>query len=130
MKVRHTTTTPGRAPAVWEDFAACKGMDTDIFFPEDSGWTGAEQADRAKAVCHACPVEADCLDFALLDWRLDGIWGGMTAEERRAERRRRQRATARHTKQNSQHQPPKDAPPHEAARRDGRHEHDLEGGRS
>lgn len=40
------------------------------------------EIDRAKTVCHQCPVRAICLEEALAaeeDW---GIWGGYTRPER------------------------------------------------
>ena len=42
-----------------------------------------EQVERAKAICAACPVRRDCLAFALRIGQADGIWGGLTEEERR-----------------------------------------------
>lgn len=45
----------------------------------------------AKSVCARCPARADCLDQALADWHLTGIWGGTTDQER--EQIRRQGAT-------------------------------------
>jgi WhiB family redox-sensing transcriptional regulator len=79
----------------WHAQAACSGMDTEFFFP--SGHTGRAlaQAEAAKAVCADCPVRRRCLDYALDTGQTEGIWGGMSADERRAERRRRQRLAAR-----------------------------------
>ena len=37
----------------------------------------------AKAVCSECVVRDDCLDYALAIDERNGIWGGMTPEERR-----------------------------------------------
>jgi hypothetical protein len=40
------------------------------------------QLDRARAVCEGCPVRQECLDVALADDSLVGLWGGFTAKER------------------------------------------------
>lgn len=70
----------------WKQQAACRDLDTSLFFPESEG--GSDAAD-AKAVCASCPVRQACLDFALLTRQHDGIWGGTTESERRRLRRRR-----------------------------------------
>ena len=69
----------------WRAEAACTGADSDVFFPvaEES-----VETDRAKAVCSACPVQEACLQYALTTNQTDGVWGGMTATERRRLRRR------------------------------------------
>ena len=41
--------------------------------------TGEE---RAKAVCGVCPVSDECLSDALGRGESDGIWGGLTPDER------------------------------------------------
>ena len=71
----------------WRQLAACKGADVSIFFPDTE-----EEADAAKAVCAACPVRDECLEFALATRQDDGIWGGLTETERRRLRRRRREA--------------------------------------
>lgn len=40
------------------------------------------QEAQAKAICHTCPVQADCLVFAIDNKENDGIWGGATTHER------------------------------------------------
>ena len=62
----------------WEREANCIGTDPDLFFPERGG-----SADDAKAVCRGCVVQAECLDAALARREQHGIWGGLTAVERR-----------------------------------------------
>jgi WhiB family redox-sensing transcriptional regulator len=61
----------------WRDRALCLGMDPELWFPV----TGPSP--RAKRVCVACPVRAECLAFALAIGAA-GIWGGLTEKERRA----------------------------------------------
>jgi WhiB family redox-sensing transcriptional regulator len=67
----------------WAAAALCKQSRPDELFVK-----GAEQH-KAKVVCAACPVRAECLAEALdnrIEW---GVWGGMTERERRALLRRR-----------------------------------------
>lgn len=72
----------------WQDFANCRGADADLFFPERGASTR-----KAKAICTACEVKLDCLEFALVEGEKFGIWGGMSERERR--RVRRERGTVR-----------------------------------
>ena len=62
----------------WMDDALCPQTDPDAFFPEKGGTTRP-----AKMVCAHCRVSADCLAYALENGIREGIWGGMTARERR-----------------------------------------------
>ncbi len=63
--------------------AVCRGSDPDELFVQ-----GAAQ-NRAKQICHGCPIRTECLADAL-DNRVEfGVWGGMTERERRALLRRR-----------------------------------------
>ena len=77
----------------WQDRAACRGMDVRLFFGPD-GEQRPERESReaeAKAVCASCPVQAQCLDYALGKSIKHGIWGGLNEGERARERRRRAR---------------------------------------
>jgi WhiB family redox-sensing transcriptional regulator len=69
------------------DDAACRAYGTEVFFPASEA-----QAGDAKAVCAACPVREECLEFALEIRPGDGVWGGLTATERHRLIRRRQKA--------------------------------------
>lgn len=62
----------------WMTLAACRGKRTAIFYP-----TRGQDDSPAKAICAACPVEADCLAYALARREAHGIWGGTSARERR-----------------------------------------------
>ena len=72
----------------WQDRSNCLGEDPDLFFPED-----VETKRMAKAICQACEVQVECLDYALAHNEKFGIWGGLTERERR--RVSQQRAIAR-----------------------------------
>lgn len=69
----------------WQDYANCRGGDADLFFPERGASTR-----RAKAICGACEVQSECLEFALEQSEKFGIWGGMSERERRRVRKERQ----------------------------------------
>jgi WhiB family redox-sensing transcriptional regulator len=66
----------------WHRNAACRGMGPALFFP-----THGETAAGAKAICAGCMVRPECLEEALDDETLQGIWGGTTDRERRQIRR-------------------------------------------
>ena len=70
----------------WQPVALCRGNHSHLFFPP----TTSERKDererrelRAKAVCQVCPVQADCLSYAMESTEQYGIWGGFTETERR-----------------------------------------------
>lgn len=69
-------------PEDWRDFALCAQADPDAFFPDSGGSTR-----NAKKVCRMCDVRAECLQYALHHNIRDGIWGGLSEQERRVMRR-------------------------------------------
>lgn len=69
----------------WREFAACRSIDPDLFFPVSSTGKSLDQVTKAKAVCAQCLVHRECLAFALRTQQVHGIWGGMTEDERRPE---------------------------------------------
>ena len=71
----------------WRDLGACAGVDPEVFFP-DRG----ESTKIAKAICDECIVSDECLEFALERNERFGIWGGMSARERRRIRAARRKA--------------------------------------
>nr|WP_224393190.1 WhiB family transcriptional regulator [Pseudonocardia sp. ICBG1293] len=67
----------------WRAEAACRGMDTELFFPTD---TGPPAAEPALGVCRGCRVRSMCLVEALLvedPARRYGVVGATTPQERR-----------------------------------------------
>lgn len=63
----------------WHAQAACRGAEhVAEHFPERG-----ESLDAARARCAACPVDAPCLDAALADPTLAGVWAGTSTGERR-----------------------------------------------
>lgn len=73
----------------WRQAAACADLPSELFFPVGESGESADQIEAAKATCGVCPVQTDCLEYALDTNQIAGIWGGYTAEERRPLRRRR-----------------------------------------
>ncbi|WP_328903957.1 WhiB family transcriptional regulator [Streptomyces sp. NBC_00441] len=77
----------------WRMHAACRDEDPDLFFPIGSTGPALVQAEEAKAVCRRCPVQEECLRWALENNQDAGVWGGLGENERRAlKRRTRQRS--------------------------------------
>jgi WhiB family redox-sensing transcriptional regulator len=74
-------------PTDFFEDAACRGVDTDVFFP-----TSEANAEAAKEICATCPVREQCLEYALDTRPPDGVWGGLTPIERHRLIRRRQKA--------------------------------------
>jgi WhiB family redox-sensing transcriptional regulator len=63
----------------WHSLALCAQTDSEAFFPEKGA-----SAKPAKRICAECPVQTQCLDWALDRGERYGIWGGTTHNERRA----------------------------------------------
>ncbi|MFD8034673.1 WhiB family transcriptional regulator [Streptomyces sp. NPDC059717] len=66
------------------DDAACRREDPEVFFSE-----AASLVDYAKSVCGRCPAQTACLEQSLADGEEHGVFGGLTARERRKLRRER-----------------------------------------
>jgi hypothetical protein len=66
----------------WKQFANCRGMDVNLFFPTRGQHPSV--LTKAKAICEGCPVKRACLVVALAaepdSW---GVFGGTTAKTRR-----------------------------------------------
>jgi WhiB family transcriptional regulator, redox-sensing transcriptional regulator len=88
-------TTTADNLAEWWTLAACRSADPDLFFPISVSGPARVQVERAKAVCTGCPVRTDCLSYALAAGPLQGVWGGLTEEERRLLRQREAKAHLR-----------------------------------
>jgi WhiB family transcriptional regulator, redox-sensing transcriptional regulator len=88
-------TTIADTSAEWWSLAACQSADPDMFFPISGTGPALGQVARAKAVCAACSVRSRCLRYALTAGPLQGVWGGLTEEERRLLRQRESKARQR-----------------------------------
>lgn len=76
----------------WQEQGACWGSHSPIFFVDVKGVPGQRTAAKAKAICAACPVRVECLDFAITEGMHWGIWGGLAPRERRAVKMKRRTA--------------------------------------
>jgi WhiB family redox-sensing transcriptional regulator len=82
----------------------CSEVDPELFFPLDTG----EEIPRikngkttyaitsryvnetgAKSICFKCPYKAACLEYAVNDYTLQGIWGGTNEAQRSTIRRQK-----------------------------------------
>ena len=74
----------------WVDQALCTEVDIgDLFFVEKGGSTRP-----AKLICSRCPVRDECGAYALEHEIEFGVWGGLSARERREIVRARRRDAA------------------------------------
>ncbi|MHB8671966.1 MAG: WhiB family transcriptional regulator [Acidimicrobiales bacterium] len=78
---------PARLGESWRAWAACRGVETERFYPSAEA---SEAIEGARKVCDGCPVRPACLEYALEAREPYGVWGGLTEDERRSLRRRRQ----------------------------------------
>lgn len=64
----------------------CRGVHTSLFF---IGTGNATEARQAKSVCAGCPVLDECMEYAVADPELSGVWGGTSFLDRREIRKAR-----------------------------------------
>lgn len=72
----------------WRDNAACRGLDPEIWFPWVDGaslvhsdheeW--ARRSALARSICATCPVQSECLAWAIENKPFYGIWAGRSAQ--------------------------------------------------
>ena len=62
----------------WIEQGLCAQTDPELFFPEHGTKTA-----NARRICRRCPVVNQCLEYALADLSIVGIWGGTSEKERR-----------------------------------------------
>jgi WhiB family redox-sensing transcriptional regulator len=77
---------PGPIADVWEwqGMGVCRGRDSAQFFHPDGerGSSRNRRERKAKELCEACPVRAQCAAHALSAHEPYGVWGGFTEAER------------------------------------------------
>lgn len=76
----------------WMPAGLCRGCDPGLFFPEKERATDNVYTE-ARKICHQCPVEAECGDYAIRFNIKHGMWGGLSPRERRIARKRQQVTT-------------------------------------
>ncbi len=77
----------------WSERGACRGADIDLFFSVDE-----EDQEQALGYCARCEVSQECLDFAVRNREMYGVWGGTRETDRRTlirDLRRRERKQAK-----------------------------------
>jgi WhiB family transcriptional regulator, redox-sensing transcriptional regulator len=82
VDVRTLSANPS-PPDMWQERAACFGIDPDVFFP-----ISEEEAGPALTYCGSCRIREECLAWALKTGERYGVWGGMTEQQRRRIARR------------------------------------------
>lgn len=75
-------------PPAWSADALCKEYPELEFVLIPRG----APVEPLKAVCRRCAVREECLQYALADEDLEGVWGGTSTRERREYRRARPRS--------------------------------------
>jgi WhiB family transcriptional regulator, redox-sensing transcriptional regulator len=70
----------------WRFRAACRTEDLEMFFPVGASGPALRQLAGAKSVCRRCPVLLQCRVWALSTGQETGVWGGLSAGERRVMR--------------------------------------------
>jgi WhiB family transcriptional regulator, redox-sensing transcriptional regulator len=76
----------------WRASAQCRRENAVHFFAPAHFERKDEKDARegaARALCRACPVQAECLDYSLAVQEPHGIWGGLNELERRRLLRKR-----------------------------------------
>ena len=62
----------------WMARGKCQNVAPDTFFPSDG--LGVI---RAQRICASCPVQDECLEYAIENHIDHGVWGGRSERERR-----------------------------------------------
>lgn len=61
--------------------AACISENPELFFPE--GKNKKEDTYKAKQICATCPIISECLQYAIDNKVVAGVFGGTTEDERK-----------------------------------------------
>lgn len=84
----------------WRELSACRDSDPNMFFPIGTTGPAVGMIEKAMAICVACSVKEECLQYALETNQEAGVWGGYPEDDRRrlrkrwlAERRRQRQAS-------------------------------------
>lgn len=66
---------------MWQARAVCATLPVEqsdpMFFPKDGDYTAGQ------ALCDQCPVRQECLQYAIDNRLTDGLFGGLTPEDRK-----------------------------------------------
>ena len=64
-------------------------VDPDYFYPESDDPEHKRKIREARAICGICPVAEQCIEYALRNREIYGIWGAKTRRQRDRIRRER-----------------------------------------
>ena len=73
----------------WRDYALCSKIplhEKQWFFGDaNDGLTREEQHVMAQGICYECPVQIECLHYAIKNWKdiKTDVWGGLTSSQRK-----------------------------------------------
>ena len=67
----------------WMNNAECKGIETNLFMPDEDGVITKVQMQEALKYCDSCVVRDDCRDYAIKMNITVGIYGGLSNKGRR-----------------------------------------------
>ena len=76
----------------WLTEARCRTEDPELFFPVGNTGPAVDQIEQAKAICRDCKVTNNCLEYAIKENQDNGIWGGLSEDERKSLKRKYARA--------------------------------------
>lgn len=62
----------------WMDQALCAQIGGDLWLPD----SGGHSSPLAKRICQGCEVRFECLEYALAQPGIQGVFGGLTDKER------------------------------------------------
>lgn len=85
-------TRVGPSQEGWVEYALCSETDPEAFYPKKG-----HRDHLAKEICRRCEVQDECLQFALENDEMFGVWGGVGERARRKMRAERDREAARET---------------------------------
>jgi WhiB family redox-sensing transcriptional regulator len=85
----------------WRELSDCRDSDPDLFFPIGTTGLATDKIRQSVAICSACAMQEECLQYALETNQEAGVWGGYAEDDRRrlrkrwlAERRRQRQAAS------------------------------------
>lgn len=81
MKIDRLYEELGKAISEAASIPPCMNSDPDAWFVNTSQGRSREVV-NVKKLCQSCPVQKQCLTYALGNPELVGIWGGLTSRER------------------------------------------------
>ena len=87
MKIDRLYEALGKAIAKAPSIPPCMVSDPEAWFVTTTQGRSREVV-NVKRLCESCPVQKECLAYAVANPELQGIWGGLTPKERLQLRRR------------------------------------------